>query len=74
MSQPIIAPLPTRILKPARLRARWVSGLPGPLLRAASLVVLITAATALAACDRCGNFGPSSETQIGACHSDRPSQ
>jgi hypothetical protein len=42
------------------------------LLRAVAWIVVLAAATALAACDRCGNFLPSSGP--GACHSDRPPQ
>jgi hypothetical protein len=38
--------------------------------RACRLLCLFAVATTLAACDRCGDFFPSSQSQIGACHSD----
>jgi len=40
--------------------------------RTLGLFCLLAAAVMLAACDRCGNFLPSSQGNIGACHSDPP--
>jgi hypothetical protein len=34
------------------------------------LFCLLAMGMTLAACDRCGDFFPSSQSQIGACHSD----
>jgi hypothetical protein len=42
--------------------------------RALRLLGLLAMGTTLAACDRCGDFLPSSQSQIGACHSDPPRQ
>jgi hypothetical protein len=38
------------------------------------LLGLLAIGMTLAACDRCGDFLPSSQSQIGACHSDPPRQ
>jgi hypothetical protein len=35
---------------------------------------LLAIGMTLSACDRCGDFLPSSQSQIGACHSDPPRQ
>ena len=43
-------------------------------LTAFRLLCLIGIATMLAACGPCGTFLPSSQSQIGACHSDSPPQ
>jgi hypothetical protein len=43
-------------------------------LRALRLLGLLALGMTLAACDRCGDFLPSSQSQIGACHSDPPRQ
>jgi hypothetical protein len=40
-------------------------------IRALRLLALLAMGTMLAACDRCGDFWPRSQSQIGACHSDR---
>jgi hypothetical protein len=40
--------------------------------RALRLFCLLAAAMMLAACDRCGDFLPSNQSQIGACHGDPP--
>jgi hypothetical protein len=42
--------------------------------RALRLLCVLAMGTALAACGRCGDFLPSSQGQIGACHSDAPAQ
>ena len=42
--------------------------------RVLRLLGLLAMGTMLAACDRCGDFWPSSQSQIGACHSDPPRQ
>jgi hypothetical protein len=42
--------------------------------RALQLLGLLAMGTMLTACDRCGDFWPSSQSQIGACHSDPPRQ
>ena len=42
--------------------------------RALRLLALLALGMALTACDRCGDFWPSSPSQIGACHSDPPRQ
>jgi hypothetical protein len=42
--------------------------------RALRLLGLLAVGTTLSACDRCGDFWPSSQSQIGACHSDPPRQ
>jgi hypothetical protein len=42
--------------------------------RALRLLGLLALGVGLAACDRCGDFWPSSRSQIGACHSDPPRQ
>jgi hypothetical protein len=42
--------------------------------RALRLLGLLAIGVSLAACDRCGDFLPSSQSQIGACHSDPPRQ
>jgi hypothetical protein len=42
--------------------------------RVLRLLVLLAMGTMLAACDRCGDFWPRSQSQIGACHSDPPRQ
>jgi hypothetical protein len=42
--------------------------------RALRLLGLLAIGMTLAACDRCGDFLPSSQSQIGACHSDPPRQ
>jgi hypothetical protein len=42
--------------------------------RALGLLGLLALGMALAACGRCGDFWPSSQSQIGACHSDPPRQ
>jgi hypothetical protein len=42
------------------------------LVRTLGLFCLLAAAVTLTACDRCGNFLPSSQDQIGACRSDAP--
>jgi len=44
------------------------------ILRAFRLAFLLAAAMALAACGRCGDFLPSSQDGIAACHSDAPPQ
>jgi hypothetical protein len=36
------------------------------------LLGVLLMGTMLAACGRCGDFWPSSQSQIGACHSDPP--
>jgi hypothetical protein len=38
------------------------------------LLGLLAIGMTLSACDRCGDFLPSSQSQIGACHSDPPRQ
>jgi hypothetical protein len=38
------------------------------------LLGVLLMGTMLAACGRCGDFWPSSQSQIGACHSDPPPQ
>jgi len=38
------------------------------------LLGVLLMGTLLAACGRCGDFWPSSQSQIGACHSDPPPQ
>jgi hypothetical protein len=43
-------------------------------LRALRLLGLLAVGIMLSACDRCGDFWPSSQSQIGACHSDPPRQ
>jgi hypothetical protein len=43
-------------------------------IRALRLLGLLAMSTMLAACDRCGDFWPRSQSQIGACHSDPPRQ
>jgi hypothetical protein len=40
--------------------------------QALRLLAVLAMGTTLAACGRCGDFLGSSESQIGACHSDRP--
>jgi hypothetical protein len=40
--------------------------------RALRLLCLLAMGATLAACDRCGNFLPTSLGQSGACHSDPP--
>ncbi len=42
--------------------------------RALRLLGLLAMAATLAACGPCGDFWPSSRSQIGACHSDPPRQ
>jgi hypothetical protein len=42
--------------------------------RAVRLLCVLAMGMALAACGRCGDFLPSSQSQIGACHSDSPRQ
>ena len=42
--------------------------------QALRLVGLIAMGAMLSACDRCGDFWPRSQSQIGACHSDSPRQ
>jgi hypothetical protein len=44
------------------------------ILRALRLGCLVAVAAALGACDRCGNFLPSSQDEIAACHGDPPPQ
>jgi hypothetical protein len=38
------------------------------------LLCVLGMGMALAACGRCGDFLPSSQSQLGACHSDSPRQ
>lgn len=40
--------------------------------RALRLLAVLAMGTMLAACGRCGDFLPSGQSQIGACHSDSP--
>jgi hypothetical protein len=42
--------------------------------RALRLLGLLALGMALAGCGRCGDFWSSSQSQIGACHSDPPRQ
>ena len=42
--------------------------------RSLRLLGILAMGTMLAACGRCGDFLPSSLSQIGACHSDPPPQ
>jgi hypothetical protein len=49
---------------PTPARKRWG--------RALRLLAVLALGTMLAACGRCGDFLGSSQSQIGACHSDRP--
>jgi hypothetical protein len=42
--------------------------------RALRLLGLLAIGLSLAACGRCGDFLPSSQSQLGACHSDPPPQ
>ena len=42
--------------------------------RVLRLLGVLAMGTMLAACGRCGDFWPSSQSQIGACHSDPPPQ
>jgi hypothetical protein len=42
--------------------------------RVLRLLCLLAMGATLGACDRCGDFLPSSQIQIGACHSDPPRQ
>jgi hypothetical protein len=42
--------------------------------RALRLLCVLAIGTMLAACGRCGDFLGSSQSQIGACHSDPPPQ
>ena len=42
--------------------------------RALRLLCLLAMGATLAACGRCGDFLGSSQSQIGACHSDPPPQ
>jgi len=42
--------------------------------RALRLLCVLALGTMLAACGRCGDFLGSSQSQIGACHSDSPSR
>jgi hypothetical protein len=46
----------------------------GIAVRALRLLCVLGIGTMLAACGRCGDFLPSSQGQIGACHSDAPPQ
>jgi hypothetical protein len=50
--------------RPFRMRRECV--------RALRLLCLLAMGTMLAACGRCGDFLGSSQSQIGACHSDSP--
>jgi hypothetical protein len=52
--------------RPLRMRREWV--------RALRLLAILAMGTMLAACGRCGDFLGSSQSQIGACHSDPPPQ
>jgi hypothetical protein len=40
--------------------------------RALRLLCVLATAALLAACDRCGDFFPTSKADLGACHSDAP--
>jgi hypothetical protein len=42
--------------------------------QALRLLAVLALGTTLAACGRCGDFLGSSQSQIGACHSDPPPQ
>jgi hypothetical protein len=52
--------------RPLRMRRECV--------RALRLLAILAMGTMLAACGRCGDFLGSSQSQIGACHSDPPPQ
>jgi hypothetical protein len=64
---------------PQQTEQRWTESSQAPLrqksgTRALRLLGLLAMAATLAACGPCGGFWPSSQSQIGACHSDPPRQ